>query len=221
MRFSTRHVVMASALLASTFAWGQRPQINGREINEPTSLLVRMSFASSWQPSGFGSLPQICFSVDRSGHYEIRRVTMKISTEPLQGSPNGKVIVKTPHVDLLQGTLPSVELAKLEKLIEDPEFLSLTSAPASLLRKGAETFVAEVPRDANVQRVVLSDADGENPFPHSAQRIVSWLRQFKAEGAEQLDVSALDICPSGALQPVSPNVASLQPVPSSGACVTR
>jgi hypothetical protein len=62
MRFSMKHFLMASVLLVSTFAWGQQPQ-----ISEPTSLLVRMSFASSWVPSGFGSFPQICFSVDALG----------------------------------------------------------------------------------------------------------------------------------------------------------
>jgi hypothetical protein len=33
-------------------------------------------------------------------------------------------------------------------------------------------------------------------MPYSVQKFVSWLQQFKAEGAEPLDVSALDICPS-------------------------
>jgi hypothetical protein len=212
MRFSKRHIVMASALLASTFAWGQQPQINGPQINEPTSLLVRMSVASSWEPSGFGSFPQICFSVDRSGHYEMRRATMKGNAEFVEG---------TPHTELLQGTMPVKELKKLETLLQDPEFRALPRSSGGILRKGAETFVAEVPRRNGVQRVVISDTDGENPFPHSAQRTVDWLQQFKAEGAEPLDVSALDICPSGALQPVNPNTASLQPVPSSGTCVTR
>jgi hypothetical protein len=222
MRFSKKNVVMATVLLASTFVWGQQPL-----TDRPASLLVRMSFASSWVPSGFGSFPQICFSVDRSGHYEMRRVTLKVSTEPLHGLPDAsspddtKRVVKTPQAELLQGTLPPSELAKLEKLLQDPEFLKLTSAPASILRKGAETFVAEVPRETSVQRVVVSDANGENPFPHSAQGIVNWLEHFKAEGAEPLDVSALDICPSGVLQPANPNIALLQSVPATGACITR
>ena len=206
MRFSKRHVVMASVLLASTLAWGQQPQVNG-----PTSLLVRMSFASTWV-AGFGGFPQICFSVDHTGHYEMRRLTMK---------GNAEFLVGTPHTELLQGTLPPSELGKLEKLLEDPEFLKLTSAP-SILRKGAETFVAEVPRENGVQRIVMSDADRKNPFPRSAERIVNWLQHFKAEGAEPLDVSAEDICPSGAVQPVNPATALLQqPIPSSGACVRR
>jgi hypothetical protein len=205
------YAAMASVLLTWTLAWGQQPQTNGRESSGP-SLLVRMSFANSFVRWGYDSLPQICFSIDRSGHYEMRRLTMKGGAPYLQG---------TPHPELLQGTLPSVELGKLEKLLGDPEFVKLTDAPASILLKGAETFVAEVPRDTGVQRVVMSDADGQNPFPHSVRRIVSWLQQFKDEGAEPLDVSAPDICPSRTLQPVHPNIAALQPAPSSGACTTR
>jgi hypothetical protein len=216
MRFSKRHMVVASALLASTLSWAQQPQ-----INEHTSLLVRMSFASSWVPSGLGGFPQICFSVDHTGHYEMRRVTIKVSAEPLQGSPDAKLLLGTPHTELLQGTLSPSELENLQKLLEDPEFRGLARSSGGILRKGAETFVAEVPRENGVQRVVMSDTDRESPFPRSAKRIVNWLQHFKAEGAKPLDVSAEDICPSGALQPVSPATASLQPIPSSGACVRR
>jgi hypothetical protein len=199
MRFSMKHFLMASVLLASTFAWGLQPQISG-----PASLLARMSFASSWVPSGFGSFPQICFSVDRSGHYEMRRMTIKGNAEIVEG---------TPHTELLQGTLPPKELKKLEVMLHDPEFRTLPKSSGSILLRGAKTFVAEVPRASGAQRVVVSDTDGENPFPPSAQRIVNWLQRFKAEGAEPLDVSAPDICPSGALQPVKPDTALLQPVP--------
>ena len=203
MRFSMKRFLVAS-LLASAFAWGQQPQISGRETNDPESLLVRMSFASSWLPSGFANSPQICFSVDRSGHYQMRRLTMKGNDEVVDG---------TPHPELLQGTLPAKELKMLETVLRDPEFRALPKSSGGILRKGAETFVAEVPRASGAQRVVVTDTDRENPFPPSAQRIVNWLQQFKAEGAEPLDVSAQDICPSGALQPVKPNTALLQPVP--------
>ena len=199
MQFSMKRFLIALVLLASTFVWGQQPQIGG-----PASLLARMSFTSSWVPSGFGSFPQICFSVDRSGHYEMRRMTMKGNAEFVEG---------TPHTELLQGTLPPRELKKLEMMLHDPEFRTLPKSGGGILLKGAETFVAEVPRASGAQRVVVSDTDRENPFPPSAQRIVNWLQRFKAEGAEPLDVSALDICPSGALQPVKPDTALLQPVP--------
>jgi hypothetical protein len=199
MRFSKRYIVMASVLLASVLAWGQQPQINGR-----TSVLVRMSFTSSWVVDyGDEGFPRICFSVDHTGHYRMRRLTTKGNTE------------------LLQGTLPPKELRKLEKLLQDPEFRGLARSSGGILRKGAGTFVAEVPREDGVQRIAMSDTDRENPFPRSADRIVNWLQHFKAEGAEPLDVSAQDICPSGALQPVNPATALLQPISSSGACVRR
>jgi len=208
MRFSTRFIVIAPVLLASLLAWGQQPQINGR-----TSVLVRMSFTSTWVADfGDKDFPQICFSVDHTGRYQMRRLTMKGNADFLQG---------TPHPELLQGTLPPNKLRKLEKLLQDPEFRGLAGSSGSILRKGAETFVAEVPRENSVQRVVMSDADRENPFPRSVDQIVRWLQRFKAEGAEQLDVSAQDICPSGALQPVTPATALLQPISSSRACVRR
>jgi len=216
MQFAKRYLVAALLLLASTLVWGQQPQINQR-----TSLLVRMSFTSSWVPQGFGSFPQICFSIDRTGHYEMRRLTMKVSTEPPKGSPDDKLILGTPYTELLQGTLPASELEKLQKLLADPEFLKLAASAPNILRKGADTFVAEVPREGYVQRIVISDADGENPFPRSANRIVNWLQRFKAEGAKPLDVSAEDICPSAALQPINPATALLQPTPLPGACVRR
>jgi hypothetical protein len=217
MRFSKSYILVALALLASTLSWTQQAP-----INEHASVLVRMSFASSWVPSGLGGFPQICFSVDRSGNFEMRRVTIKTTTEPREGSPNNNEIVRTsPHVDLLQGTLAPVELEKLEKLLEDSEFSKLSSAPPSILRKGAETFVAEVPRENGMQRVVMSNADRDTPFPRSAERIVNWLQHFKAEGAKPLDVSAEDICPRGTVQPVHPATALLQPMASPAACVTR
>jgi hypothetical protein len=134
----------------------------------------------------------------------MRRMTIK---------GNANFVDGTPHTELLQGTLPPKELKKLEMMLHDPEFRTLPKSGGGILLKGAETFVAEVPRVGEVQRVVTSDADGENPFPPSAQRVINWLQRFKAEGAEPLDVSAPDICPSGALQPVKPNTALLQPAP--------
>ncbi len=208
MRLSKSCLVVLAALLASTLGSGQ-----ASPTRQQTSLLVRMSFTNSWLPQGFANFPQICFSVDRSGHYEMRRLTMKVSTESSKENPDKKFVLGAPYSELLQGTLSSGELGKLEKFLEDPEFVKLSSSTPSLLRKGAETFVAEVPRESRVQRVVISNADGENPFPRSTSRFVNWLQHFKAEGAEPLDVSADDICPSGTFQPVNPAAALLQPMP--------
>jgi hypothetical protein len=213
MRFSKRHIEMASVILASTLALGQQPQINGREINGPSSLLVRLSFTSTWVADvGDKDFPQICFSVDRSGRYQMRRLTKQGNADFLEG---------TLHPELLQGTLLPNELTMLENFLQDPEFRGLAGSSGSILRKGAETFVAEVPRANSVRRVVMSDADRENPFPRSVDQIVRWLQRFKAEGAKPLDVSAQDICPSGALQPVNPATALLQPTSSSSACIMR
>ncbi len=225
MRFSTSFLLVASALLASALAWGQTqiPKTQIPATNDSDFLLVRMSFNSTWVADygaeGLKGSPQICFSVDRSGHYRMRRLTMKVGSEPFPGNPDATRSLEVPHVELLQGALSPGELAKLEKLLEDPEFRKLTGPGPRLLLSGAETLVAEVPREDGVQRVVVSDADGENPFPRSAERIIGWLQHFKAERAAPLDVSGEDICPSQALQPVKPATAMLHGIVSSGACV--
>jgi hypothetical protein len=215
MQFSKRSIVVASTLLASTFIWGQLPPNTGRK-----SLLVRMSFASAWiNDFGDRDLPQICLSVDEDGHYEMRRLTRTIDSEQHQGSPGAKLLPGTPHIELVQGTLPPSEVMTLRKFLGNREFMRLGASGPRILRNGGETFVAEVPRETGVQRVVMSDADGANPFPRSANKIVNWLQHFTAEGAEPLDVSAQDICPSVALKQVNPATASVHPNPSPGACI--
>jgi hypothetical protein len=211
MRFSKSHVVLASVLLASTFTWAQQYQTVG-----PTSLLARMSFTSSWMPQGFPrSSPQICFSVDRSGNYEMQRVTQKVSTETLHGLPDSKEdakrIFRGPQTEVVQGTLSPDELKTLVTLLQDREFRTLSRSTGGIVLKGAETFVDVVPRASGVQRVVASDRDRESPLPQSVQGIVSWLWQFKPEGATPIDASAQDICPHGAVEPVNPSSASLRP----------
>jgi hypothetical protein len=70
--------------------------------------------------------------------------------------------------------------------------------------------VVDVARERNVQRVVVTNADDNNPFPASVQRLVKWLGQFKAEDAEPLNESEADVCPSATLQPTNPAVAILR-----------
>jgi hypothetical protein len=208
MRFSKRQIVLSAAILAATFAWGQQPDVH---LPADSSLLVRMSFASSWEFHGFVTGPQVCFSVNRSGHYQMRRVTTKTTIEPREGAPNGKAVVETPQTEYLQGTLAVRDLENLKKFVGDPNLLKLTVVPPSIVRKGGETFVAEIANGSRTRRIVVSDADGENPFPDSAEKIVDWLEGFKAEGARPLDVSTEDICPTGTMQPIAPDAARLEP----------
>jgi hypothetical protein len=206
MRFVGKHIAIASLIFGTSLSWGQS------KLDAPSSLLVRMSFTSTWVADfGVRDSPQVCFSIDHAGHYQMRRLTMKVSSEPLAENPGTEALQGTPHAELIQGTLQSSELEKLEKLLADQEFRKLTVSAPNFLTKGAETFVAEVPRDSGVQRVVMSDADGKNPFPRSAEKIVNWLQTFKAEGSKPIDVSARDICPQGSIQPVRPATALLQP----------
>jgi hypothetical protein len=184
MRFSKSSVVMASMLVVSTLAWGQLAQIDGTR-----SMNARMSFTSSWVDDfGDRDLPQVCFSVADTGHYQLRRKAMKTNGDPVQGSPHSNLLRKTPHPELLQGTLSPSEPRELRKLFGDRGFLTLTTSAPIILRKGAETFVAEVPRENGVQRVVMTDADNEHPLPPLINKIVDWIQDFKAEGAKPLGV---------------------------------
>lgn len=156
---------------------------------------------SSIMVLGFsGSEQQICFSVDRTGHYQMLREIRRVITERTQGSPvYNKAVSFPPHTELFQGIMLASELEKFEKLIANSEFVKITaSAPKwNSLQKGAEDFVAEVPRENGVQHVVMRNSDGEDPFPRSVQEIINWLQQFKTENAEPLDVSKnkWDVCP--------------------------
>ncbi len=195
MRLSKRLVLFAGWLLASALAWGQNRQVNGRQ-----SIPIRMSFRSeSWGLTGSGSFQQTCFSVDgRTGHYEMQRVTMTVtvSPAPTQGSPIAGSSSGPPHTEQVQGIMFASELQSLQKLLAGSEFLKLAAQEpkGTVLHKGADDFVAEVPRENGVQRVVARDEGGESPFPRSVQEIVSWLQHFKAENTEPFDVSE-DICP--------------------------
>jgi hypothetical protein len=107
MRFSKGYIAIVWWLLASALAWGQLAPAKGREIDGP---LFRMSFTSSrLAGEGFFIFPQICFSVDHTGHYQMRRLTMKVSAE----SSQGKIFRMAP--ELLQGTLPAGEAGEASR----------------------------------------------------------------------------------------------------------
>jgi hypothetical protein len=198
MRSSKRKIAVAFMILVSSLAWSQTPQV---EINKP-SYLVRMSFAKTWRAH---SSPT-CFSADVNGHYQIRRSKATQYTVEKDGH---QFIYRNLRTELLQGTLDENAMKQLKALLENPELVSLTPK-ANFLRKDGETFAADVAREHDVQRVVVTDSDYESAFPPSVRKLVSWLENFKAEGAEPLDDSDADICPSPTLQLVNPAVAMLQ-----------
>jgi hypothetical protein len=190
----SKRILITSCLIASALAWGQDAQ-----VNESSSAFVRVSF-TSFILGDSRSYRKICFSFDRTGHYELERVTMKVSTKRSQGSPVYNSSVSGPsHTELVQGSMFAGDLQKLEKLLADSDFMKVTASTPEMtaLQKGSEDFVAEVPRENGVQRVAMRDADGENPFPRSVQEIVNWLQHFKAENAKPLNVLG-GICPKDA-----------------------
>jgi len=198
MRSSDRKIAVTCMILVSSFAWSQTPQA---EINKP-SYLVRMSFVKTWRAH---SSPT-CFSADVNGHYQMRRSKATQYTVEKDGR---QFVYRNLRTELLQGTLDENAMRQLKGLLENPELVSLTPR-ANLLRKDGETFAVDVTREREVQRVVITDSDNENAFPASVRNLVSWLENFKAEGAQPLDDSDADICPSATLQLADPAVATLQ-----------
>ncbi len=186
----------------SVVVWGQDHAIRpGSE-----APMVRLSFhRGSAEVSDFddAAFTQVCLSVVRDGHYQMRHVSAKRGAE------------------MLQGTLSPHELKRLGGLLGNADVRSQEGSSGGLLRNSAETFTAEVQRKDGVQRFTLTDTDGESPFPRSVLKIVAWLQGFDAQDAKHLAVDTEDICPGGALQPVHPVSARLKDLRPSGACVAR
>ncbi len=189
MRCPVQLSVMALVLLASPIAWAQR---DGHVLSG--SSIARFSYTNTWPlDNKDDESSQICFAVQQDGHYQMRRLTAKGATE------------------LVGGTVPAVELKKLEKLLEAPEFRGLTSSVGGVIFNGGESFATELSSENGVQRLFLANPDGERPFPASASKIINWLQNFKPRDAEALDVNDPDICPGAAMKLVRPSVASLAP----------
>jgi hypothetical protein len=174
MHSSTKFLLAATMFLAPTFTCAQLLQ-----AKDQTNQLARLSLSSTSPiAAGEKGFPQVCFSVDRDGRYQMSRLT----------SEGGR--------ELLQGTVLPGKLKKLEELLGDSEFISVGSS-GGLLRNSAQAFAAEVPREKGTLRIFISDTDTENPFPRSVRRVANWLQNFNPEDAEPFETSVPDICPRG------------------------
>ena len=118
MRCPVQLSVMALVLLASPIAWAQR---DGHVLSG--SSIARFSYTNTWPlDNKDDESSQICFAVQQDGHYQMRRLTAKGATE------------------LVGGTVPAVELKKLEKLLEAPEFRGLTSSVGGVIFNGEKAL---------------------------------------------------------------------------------
>lgn len=143
------------------------------------SLVARLSYASTygvdWRQQE-GS-PNVRFALYRSGRYQVL-----IDTEK--------------GTEFLQGELSRDQLFRVSRMLED---LNFQSSELSTVRRGSESFQAEVQRSGETTRYIWVDPDHQRPFPESAISVVHWLRKFKAQGASPLplgEFSEQQICPS-------------------------
>jgi hypothetical protein len=97
-----------------------------KQLPEKFPLLGRFSYSSTWYLRTPDDLRRVCMAVSENGRYRMLRSTGE-------------------GVSTVQGTLSASSLLELRKMLEDPNFRALESDDASLVRAGAESFMAEVP----------------------------------------------------------------------------
>lgn len=193
MRDTIIPLFAALALLTSStgLAQSKKPVSDG--------LIARLSYASTygvdWRETE-GS-PNVCFALYRTGRYQVLMDTEK-------------------GTEFLQGELSKDQLLHVSRMLEDLDF---ESSEVSLIRRGSESFEAEVHRSGETTRYLWIDPDHQRPFPKSANSVVHWLRNFKAQGAFPLPNGKLNeqqICPSE--KPLLPMTAGLQHESGAGLC---
>lgn len=175
-------VISASALSA------------GNEVEElPSPVVVRLSYRSSWvEPGTWGQneSPRICISIRRNRQYRM------FYTSPL-GS------------QWLEGVMPAEEHSRLMALLRAPEFKALSGTRGGVVRKGSQTFIAEVHRANGVQHLAWMIPDHEDTFSPPVEKIIRWLQSFQPMNATTLEQTEFpDICPAmGAVlvQPTAEN----------------
>ncbi|MGO8819538.1 MAG: hypothetical protein ACLQVG_33305 [Terriglobia bacterium] len=157
------------------------PSVGLAQSDRPVSdgLIARLSYASTymvnWRQTE--ASPHVCIALYRSGHYQV-------------------VLEREKGTEFLQGELSKDQLLHVTRMLEDLDF---ESSEASLIRRGSESFEAEIHHSGETARYVWIDPDHQRPFPKSAIDVVHWLRNFKAAGAFPLphgELNEQQICPS-------------------------
>ena len=140
-------------------------QTNSPHKPEQGAVLARLSYASTHVVNGNEEkyLPRVCFELYRDGHYHIVRGTTKGADENRAGK------------------LSQDQFETIGKMLMQLDF---SNGPGGVIRKGSESFVAEVPNGAEERRLLWVDPDHQRPFPDSVAKVIEWLRSFNSEEAE-------------------------------------
>lgn len=174
--------------LCVIFQASSASQTNSLQKPEQGAVLARLSYTSTYVVNGNDqkSSPRICFELYRDGQYRIVRATTK-------GNENRA------------GKLSQDQFETMSKMLTQ---LDSNSSPEGVIRKGSESFVAEVANGAEQEkRLLWVDPDHQRPFPESVAKIIGWLRNFNSEDALPLNVPELStdpICPRISQTPLEP-----------------
>jgi len=188
MRLKLTLVLTTSILCTSTVGSAQTERPDG------DTPVVRISYGN-WYVGDWSERQssRICFALYDGGYYQ--RVTL----------------TKNGSEEALHGTMVPSEVSRLRKLVK--AFDVNSSGPGGV-REGSESLIVDIVHDRGANRHEWVDRDRQDPFPDSAVRIVHWLQNFRAEGAEVLTLRELGeqrICPPGSLKPLQPALSDLLP----------
>ena len=108
---------------------------------------------------------------------------------------------------------------ELASRLDAPGFRALSGTRGGLLRQGSESFIAEVPRQSGLQRLLWMIPDAQSRFSKPVADIVDWLRDFQPKGATTLlPTDFPDVCPQVGISAVTPAVASKSKATSPNSC---
>jgi hypothetical protein len=196
----TRFIEVAAAIVVGTLVVSSAALFAAKDNAQNVIMApVRLLYSNSWVHAGEKYSPKICLSVWPDGHYRILRKNQERQSQ------------------LLGGVLPAEQLTQLRSLLDAPDFRKLSGTRGGLLREGAENFIAEVPREGSVQRLVWMIPDGESKYSKPVADVIGWIQDFQPIGSKVLlRTDFPDVCPQmGAVQPV---IASNEGLTDKGAC---
>ena len=173
-----------------------RAQTDSPHKPEQGVVLARLSYTSTYFHVANGNeekyLPSVCFELYRDGQYRIVRTATK-GAPPRLG----------PRAENRAGKLSQDQFETISKMLMQLDF---SSSPWGVIRKGSESFVAEIANGAEERRLLWVDPDHQRPFPDSAAKVIGWLRSFNSEDATPFNV------PQITTDPVCPRISD-KPVP--------